>query len=286
MNKSQLDKFVTEKDVDSVLHKLRRYGLSIVPNYLDENLIKTLKTEFDKAIITDHSSISEKYDHPTNENGKVTRISAYHKNAKKEFPSIINLFFDPFMENISKLFFSPHKFDFNEVIICSHELSSKKKILPWHFDRIQSLKFWFYLNNVSDKNGSLKYSPGSHWEGKYRAGYHLLQGKTVGDIPNDIDDDLIQNPISINLNAGDLLIFDSDGFHAGGVVKSGNERKVLRAHTYPSQFRKYKDKIFSKGWWLTSRLNLSKIFSSKGMRVIGSKMKDKTINRRENFPKS
>ena len=32
-------------------------------------------------------------------------------------------------------------------------------------------------------------------------------------------------------NAGDLIIFDTDLFHLGGVVKENNERLIIRGHT-------------------------------------------------------
>ena len=34
-------------------------------------------------------------------------------------------------------------------------------------------------------------------------------------------------------SAGDLVIFDSDGFHKGGTVEVGRERRVIRGHSHP-----------------------------------------------------
>jgi hypothetical protein len=33
--------------------------------------------------------------------------------------------------------------------------------------------------------------------------------------------------------AGTLVVFDSDGFHSGGVLQPGAERRVVRAQSYP-----------------------------------------------------
>jgi len=78
--------------------------------------------------------------------------------------------------------------------------------------------------------------------------------------------------------AWDLLIFDADGFHRGGVVYEGGERRVLRAHTYPTG-RRYSDKPFSSGWWASSPLNINRWFKSSTTRVLGDRIQEATTNR-------
>ena len=108
----------------------------------------------------------------------------------------------------------------------------------------------------------------------------MSQGCRVVDIPNDIDDELIRNPVSMELKAGDLLIFDADGFHRGGVVQPGKERRVLRAHTYPTG-RRYADKVFSRGWWLSGPLNINRWIKSGSTRVLGDRIQESTCNRHQ-----
>ncbi len=179
-------------------------------------------------------------------------------------------------------YFSPHKIDFNDEVFITHEKPCEKPILPWHFDRVQSLKFWINLTDTTKENGAFEYCPGTHWEGHYRAGFHLSQGGAVENIPNDIDPDLVRNPVSIELKAGDLLIFDPDGFHRGGIVQPGQERRVLRGHTHPKGQRRYGDKPLSSGWWLRSFLNLNKWAGHASTRILGDKIQDQTINRNQN----
>jgi hypothetical protein len=107
----------------------------------------------------------------------------------------------------------------------------------------------------------------------------MATGTAVRDIPNDVPDHRIQNPVTLEAKAGDLIIFDPDGFHRGGVVKPGHERKVIRADTFPKNARKYSDLPFTGGWWLRSNLNFAKWFKSKSTRTLGNLTNDKTQTR-------
>lgn len=113
-----------------------------------------------------------------------------------------------------------------------------------------------------------------------RAGFHLSQGFGVEDIPNDLEEILIRNPVSIELKAGDLMVFDADGFHRSGVVGIGGERRVLRAHTYP-RGRRYGDRPFSADWWIRSPLNINKWFKASTASIVGDRIKETTKNRKK-----
>lgn len=100
-----------------------------------------------------------------------------------------------------------------------------------HFDRIPTLKFLLYLNDVEIENGSFCVCPGSHhWVRKNfplpRNDYNdkLFLEKTRK-LPNHI----IRNIIPISGKAGQLLIFHTDCIHNQGIVRSG-ETKIVRAH--------------------------------------------------------
>ena len=51
----------------------------------------------------------------------------------------------------------------------------------------------------------------------------MLTGKTIDKIRNDIPNHRIQNPITLEGKAGDLFIFDADGFHRGGVIEKNKK---------------------------------------------------------------
>lgn len=100
-----------------------------------------------------------------------------------------------------------------------------------HFDRIPTLKFLLYLNDIEIENGSFCISPGSHhWvqknfplpRDKYNSDKFLRKSR---DLPP-----LILNKLEpISGAAGQLLIFYTDCVHNQGKVKSG-ETKITRVH--------------------------------------------------------
>ena len=272
--------FLASKNIESVLLNLKKYGIAVIPNYLGKDSLALLNSEFHKSLYEPSESIYGRTNHPTNTEGKAARLNPGTGKSNLEFPVITSTFQDKFMQEIVELYYKPHQYSFNESIFITNEFQCETQILPWHFDRVQSLKFWFNLTDTTKNNGAMEYCPGTHWEGRYRAGFHLSQGVGIEDIPNDLEEELIHNPVSIELNAGDLMIFDADGFHRGGLVGSGGERRVLRAHTYPTG-RRYGDKIFSAGWWVRSPLNINKWFKSSTSRVLGDKINESTVNRKK-----
>lgn len=278
---SKIHDFVAEADVNSVLAQLKKYGLAVVPGFLDVAKVAELNSEFDRSLVGQEKSIIGRTRHPTNLKGSAVRLNPRHDEALKEFPTITSVFRSDLMQQIAHAYYAPHKYSFNETVFITNEFASEVPILPWHFDRVQSLKFWFYLSDTTRENGAFEYCPGTHWEGRYRAGYHMSQGCAVADIPNDIDVELIRDPVAMELKAGDLLIFDADGFHRGGVVQEGGERRVLRAHTYPTG-RRYSDRPFSPGWWIRSPLNLNRWFQSATTRILGERVQEATVNRNKN----
>jgi hypothetical protein len=271
--------FLSERTVDAVIVQLKKHGIALVPNYLSSNVLKKLNLEFERSLTENSLSVYARSKHPTNTRGKAARLNPWHKEAMNEFPEISSVFRDEFMRDIAQSFYAPYPFIFNEAVFITNEFPCEVPILPWHFDRVQSLKFWFNLTDTTKHNGAFEYCPGTHWEGRYRAGYYLSQGVGIEDLPNDIDEDLIRNPVTLELKAGDLLIFDPDGFHRGGIVEEGGERRVLRAHTYPKG-RRYGDKLFSAGWWIRSPLNLNRWFKSSTSRILGDRIQETSVNRK------
>lgn len=274
--------FNAGKNIEEVLAQLKLYGIACVPGYLGSEVVERLNSEFEDILTRKSPSILAQTRHPGNTDGRVTRFNPWHPDAIKDFPHIAGVFNDDFMREISRMYFAPHAFDFNDEVFITHELPCETPSLPWHFDRVQALKFWFNLTDTTARDGAFEYCPGTHWEGRYRVGYYLSQGYGIEDIPNDIDEELIRNPVTLELKAGDLLIFDPDGFHRSSRVFEGGEQRVLRAHTHPAGGRRYSDKKFSPGWWLRSKLNINKWTGDASFRILGDKIQDRALNRKKN----
>ena len=151
--------FLSERTVDSVIHQLKKHGISVIQNYLSAKLLQNLNAEFEQLLIETTLCIKAQFKHPTNIAGRVARVDIWHESSER-YPSMQATFRDDFMRHIADNYYGPHPFSFNEEVHVTHEFPCKVQILPWHFDRIQSLKFWFYLQDTTKADGAFEYCPG------------------------------------------------------------------------------------------------------------------------------
>jgi len=201
-------------------------------------------------------------------------------NFDDEHSILHQIFSNPHMAKLARDYFGT-QIQLNDSIFFTHEIEADNPILPWHFDRQQSLKFYINLVDVDESNGAFEYDIGSHREGHFRANYYILMGTPIGEIPNDIPENELRNPTVISAKAGDLVIFDPDGFHRGGIVSPGRERKVVRGHTHPIPNRLYKAKPFSKNWWLQTPLNIASWLAPSCSRILSDGSLTGAKNRNE-----
>lgn len=229
---------ISSSNKEIIFKKLKLYGICVVKNYFSEENIKSLNIDYNNLFLKEAIEGSVKHDHPINKDGKFVRLKS-NDELRNKYPNLYKMFHSDFMSDIAQRYFGEYDYILNSDIFLSHEKPSDKPLLPWHFDRINSLKFYTYLEDTDKTNGAFEYVPGSHREGYFRSNYFISQGVPIEELPNDIPDDEIVNPITINAKAGDLLIFNPDGFHKGGIVSEGKERKVIRGHTFCHPMRSY-----------------------------------------------
>ena len=101
-----------------------------------------------------------------------------------------------------------------------------------HFDRIPSLKFMLYLNDIHKKNGPFCLSKGSQtWvkENFPKSQRPSFSSTTFFDSTRKIPSQYINSMTPIYGKAGTLIIFDTDCIHHQGIVLSG-ECRIIRSH--------------------------------------------------------
>ena len=107
-----------------------------------------------------------------------------------------------------------------------------------HFDRYHTFKFFLYLTDVTVDDGPFMAVPGTQplgknlreksWTHRGQAGYDTVENRLEIDHPHlGYTKD---QAVPITGSAGTLILFDSDVFHMGGVLKDGGERMVTRIH--------------------------------------------------------
>lgn len=267
--------FPRTSDCSKIVAALHHNGICIVEGFFDAG-------EITKAIETLEAHLSDEMEGCTeihgssNNNGKVGRykFDGMSENiVKKKFGSQL-------IKDVTQRYYSPHKISVCTDVFFTHELASEMDILPWHFDRQESLKFYVNLVDVTLDNGALQYDIGSHREGHLIADTHVLRGVPVGAIPNDVPDELLRCPQVIEVSAGDLVIFDAAGFHKAGAVQKECSRMVIRAHSHPMPVAGYKAKFLSSHWFSESIFNLQRFIGKKSQRRATAKLlKDLKLTR-------
>lgn len=99
-----------------------------------------------------------------------------------------------------------------------------------HYDKDRCLKFFIYLSDIDKDSGAFYCSP-------YSVEKTQILRNTIKDYARErriekTFPDLVEEfpPQAVEGAAGTLIVFDTDTFHKGGVVKKGKSRLVVRAH--------------------------------------------------------
>lgn len=104
-----------------------------------------------------------------------------------------------------------------------------------HFDRHHCFKFFLYLTDIREESGAFYCCPKSHTKGrelrlnswKEDSNYHGVKNRIEIDFPELLEN---LNVCPVEGKAGTLIIFDTDAFHKGGIIKNSNERIIVRSH--------------------------------------------------------
>jgi phytanoyl-CoA hydroxylase len=109
--------------------------------------------------------------------------------------------------------------------------SGKKNGVPFHQDFIsrphEPIKFiaWMAIDRVTKNSGALKVIPGSH-KGGFRK-WHRVKGETHHD-RIDMQDVEIDDVVHIELNPGDVLVFNQLVIHGSDEMNTDSQRYVYR----------------------------------------------------------
>ncbi len=163
-------------------------------------------------------------------------VSFFHTNHKSEIPGFYATAHNtdiPFRkkmnDQIKAVFENPIKLFFNKCIPLggSYVVKSKsqeERLHPhqdWNIvdeNQFRSFNIWVPLVNLSKDNGAIRVVPGSHlWVNNFR-------GPNIPDFFSKYNEVIWQKMITLNMKAGDALIYDHRLFHASFANKTDELR--------------------------------------------------------------
>lgn len=217
------------KNLSTILDKLSENGFFVYKNCVSGVHLENLNKNFWRITRSPFPECCRSLDLDVG-----TGVSVVFGEKKHDSLNDTQAFFQQdWMQDLSNAFWGK-KIKANQDIFVMHEIpGTVHNAQDLHFDVLKTLKFFLYLNDVSETNGAFSCVPGSHKkteEIRLKHGYKL----TYEDRHLTRQLDYNENQVfPIEGKAGDLIIFNTDVWHRAGIVKEG-ERKVMRGHTRPS----------------------------------------------------
>lgn len=232
-------------DITDVQELLEDQGIVVLPQYLDVEMVQRLNNEFDRLFEEEPGWIQ-------NLDYAAGRACSLDKEGldNSSFEETRKLFNRPMMHRLAEDYFDG-SYDLNSEIYVTHDLPREHNINELHFDRLETLKFFFYLKDTTVENGAFACVPSSHTIAQRIREQHLRKGGKVIELPNKQAPETLGDPVPVEGPAGTLIIFTTDVYHRGGQV-SKNERRVMRGHTRSDPPPTYNPSPLSPHWrqWL------------------------------------
>lgn len=217
----------SQPDPAQVFKVVNQYGLAVLPNYSQPDVLKALNLEFDQILDNGGQGIK-----PIDlDRGRGAIVSRLEIDSAK-FPQTFSAFGVEFMQELSGLYWQKPVVPNEQVYVMNEVVGTTHLAQDLHFDVTPTFKFFLYLTDTTAENGAFSCVPGSQ---KVTAGLRQKYGKEIGYETRHLTRELPfreEEVVSVEGPAGTLIIFTTEVFHRAGVVQSG-ERRVMRGHTRP-----------------------------------------------------
>lgn len=212
-------------DAERALRDLTAAGLHVVERVFEGDVLERLRREQESALAHESAGVAFAK-HPP---GRMARIDTAAASGGA-LSTVLEAFRSPTLTGIARRY-APAGSRVHDQLVASHD-TQPIPITDVHFDAVRTIKCLVYLLDTDEDNGAFRYARGTRAENTayreefLRRGGHLLELQNVAADEEDVALEPICAP------AGSLVLFDTDGYHAGGRIRQpGRERRVLRART-------------------------------------------------------
>jgi hypothetical protein len=252
MENLKLD-FKGQESIEPTLEKLAEHGVLILENYLSSDDLSSLIKEYEEILQTENQFISV-LDYPQG----VARIIEFDDMEENAFPKTQETFSSDFMRQVANRYLGTPNYFNHHIYVAKDEYEEVNALNQLHYDKISTLKFFLYLNDIDETNGAFEAVPGSHKLAKNIMDFYQKRGKKIAKLPNRNLPESMNKPVPMVAKAGSMIVFTSDTFHRAGRVDQGKNRMIMRGHCRPKPMTKYAPDLFSKQWFNESILNPSR----------------------------
>lgn len=223
---------ISNIDLNKAVKDLNNQGFYLVEKVFDENLINQFEKEFDYVIEKYNST----FDETSISNSSQVRIFNQKNMIKDKLYACSALFGNLEIKNIIKSHFKK-KFIFNSDIFFQRSGPTKKPLASeYHFDILNSIKVWLYVDDCYEDNGPLEVVKESFKQNKE---IREVSYKNLNKISNVSNIQEHQNTLKLTAPKGSIIIFNTDLLHRATEIKSNFIRKVIRGHSFSEKALEY-----------------------------------------------
>lgn len=250
--------------LERLVHLLEDRGVACVSSFVGPTDLSALVGEHEQALSEDIAGI-ESLDYPQGEAVRMRQDEL----PRGRLATTRRVFAAPLMQQVATaLLGARHRLN-HEIYISRDQHGPHNPLNELHFDKIPTLKFFLYLNDVDTSNGAFECVPGSHLRARELARYHRRRGTRVVDLPNRHVPGDLGEPLSMEAPAGSMIVFSTDVFHRAGRVQPTRERHVIRGHTRRNRTVGYAPRALSGQWLQESALNPTRYYFRLVDRLLG-----------------
>ncbi len=224
--------------IEEILKKLKAHGAVVIPAWIEPIKLKALTKDFYEILKDNDGDYIYKIGYPAGEAVSLMRDSL----PQGRYSAINEVFSNSLMNQVVKRYVGDNGL-VNYEVYATHEHKPSVHVAPTHHDKLWSLKFMLYLNDIGKDNAPFGVIPGSAACARQRfreifEKNQLQRLSMSSPLYQSIDNSTLPQDsgpvVDITGPAGTMIIFDTDTFHHAGSVAAGKERMILRGHSGPS----------------------------------------------------
>jgi hypothetical protein len=240
---------------EQTLKLLEEYGVLIVKGFLGKPEVDALLKEYETVLQTNDKAIQD-LNYPQ---GIGKRIE-FNQLSKEKFPETVRTFNHPYMIKVAEQYLGiPNHFN-HEIYVARDEHEEINDLNMMHYDKLSTLKFFLYLNDIDRSNGAFEAVPRSHKIAQKIMNFYSKRGKKIKNLPNRELPDTLNEGVAMEAPAGSLIVFTTDTYHRAGRVEKGKYRKIMRGHSRKHPMPKYAPSLFSRQWFNESPINPARYY--------------------------
>lgn len=236
-----------------VLERLHHFGIAALPAMFADRL-DVLRADFEAAFDAEEAAQAEAADDDTSvrprfgrtETGR--RLTLDRNAAMSELtPGIHELFSSDLCKRISRAFLGAPA-TVNRHVILTDDHKPSEQVLPFHFDELNALKCYIYLDDIDESTAPFQAIPGTQAQGKLIRQAEWLRVDDFRAIRSLVFEEfsdeffysifgmfkglLLTKRRVFTAPAGTMLVFDTDMLHSAGPLGAGRRRRVVRGTSY------------------------------------------------------